>query len=298
MAPAPTGGPRTEFDERTMFPLNGWLMLLLGLVLVGGGAIRFVLDALDDETSLSPSQQVITGVVVVAGLVVLRGLFLIQPNQAVVLTFFGNYRGTVRVNGLRWTLPLYSRRTLSLRLHSFDGDVLKVNDRAGNPIEVSAVVVWRVGDTARAVFSVDNYREFVALQSEAAVRDVVASYSYDADGEQSLRAGGLLVAADLRARLTDRLGPSGVVVEEARLNHLAYAPEIAGAMLRRQQAQAVVAARASIVDGAVVIARNAVEELGSDGLVTLDAAQRAQIAANLLVVLCSDTAITPTLPMR
>lgn len=285
-----------------MYPISGWAMLPVGVGLVVIGVTRLVLAA-SSESIPSTAERVGASASVVLGLFVARGLMLIQPTHAVVLTFFGSYRGTVRVNGLRWTLPLYSRRPISLRLNTLDGAVLKVNDRAGNPVEVSAVVVWRVGDTARAAFAVEDYFEFVSVQSEAAVRDLVMAYRYDADADDEVP-GRTLHAADsevvdaLERRLAERLAPSGVVVAEARFNHLAYAPEIAGAMLRRQQAQAIISARASIVSGAVAIALGAVSELRSDGTLEMDPARQAELVGNLLVVLCSETAATPTLPVR
>jgi regulator of protease activity HflC (stomatin/prohibitin superfamily) len=223
------------------------------------------------------------------------GLFVVNPNETRVITLFGNYTGSVRDTGLWWVNPFTVRRRVSLRVRNFESGKLKVNDNDGNPIEIAAVVVWKVVDSAEAMFMVDNYEDFVKVQSEAAVRNLATSHPYDAhvEGEMSLRANPNEIAADLRREIQDRLEKAGVEVIEARISHLAYSPEIAGAMLRRQQASAVVAARAKIVAGAVGMVEMALEELSAKKVVDLDAERKAAMVSNMLVVLCSEQHIQP-----
>lgn len=225
----------------------------------------------------------------------LNGFFLLQPNQAAVLTLLGKYRGTVRADGWWWVNPLMQRRKLSLRVRTFDSDVLKVNDAVGNPIEIASVITWLVADTAKAAFEVEDYEAFVEIQTEAAVRHVASEYPYDdyEDGQLSLRANADEVTATLQAELQDRLQVAGVTVLDTRLRRLAYAPEIAGEMLRRQQASAVVAARKLIVDGAVGMVEHALEMLNERDVVELDEERKAAMVSNLLVVLCSDRGAQP-----
>ncbi|MEA3078178.1 MAG: hypothetical protein QOF60_3086 [Actinomycetota bacterium] len=224
-----------------------------------------------------------------------RGLFIIQPNQAKVLILFGSYRGTVRTNGFCWANPLYERRTISLRIRNLDSDVLKVNDAAGNPVEIAAVINWQVVDTAKALFDVENYDSFVHIQTETAVRHVASEYPYDnyEDEGLSLRANADEVTATLQAELQDRLRVAGVAVLDTRLRRLAYAPEIAGEMLKRQQASAVVGARQLIVQGAVGMVEQALRMLSEQGIVELDEERKAAMVSNLLVVLCSDRGAQP-----
>jgi len=232
------------------------------------------------------------------GLVFLAGLFIVNPNDSRVLVLFGVYKGTVKDNGFFWANPFYSKRRITLRARNLNGERLKVNDKAGNPIEIAAVVVWQVDDTYRASFEVDYYRDYVVIQSEAAVRHLAGAYPYDSfedhdNAELTLRAGRELVNAELEKELSARFARAGVTVIEARISHLAYAPEIAEAMLRRQQASAVVAARTQIVDGAVGMVELALHKLTSKGLVSLDEDKKATMVSNLLVVLCSESHATP-----
>lgn len=227
-------------------------------------------------------------------LLCLKGLFGVQPNQGVVLQLFGHYVGTERTAGLRWANPFYSRRSVSLRTRNFETTHLKVNDKDGNPIELGAVVVWNVVDTYEAIFQVDSYENYVKVQSEAALRNLAAAYPYDGhDGEKSLRGSMAEVAAHMREEIQERLQVAGVDVKEARISHLAYAPEIAGAMLQRQQASAIVAARQKIVEGAVGMVELALQQLEEHGTVKLDDERKAQMVSNLLVVLCGERAAQP-----
>jgi regulator of protease activity HflC (stomatin/prohibitin superfamily) len=226
------------------------------------------------------------------------GFFMLQPNEAAVITLFGAYLGTERAPGLRWTLPWNGRRRVSVRARNHAIETLKVNDKRGNPVEIGAVVVWRVEDTAKAVFDVDDFEQFVRVQSESALRHVATGYNYDegeehATGEVTLRAGADVVADALRQELQLRVELAGVRIEEAKLTHLAYAPEIAGAMLRRQQAEAVIAARAKIVVGAVSMVEMALRQLSEKNVVELDDERRAAMVSNLMVVLCSDRDAQP-----
>ncbi|HKQ19362.1 MAG TPA: SPFH domain-containing protein [Candidatus Eisenbacteria bacterium] len=225
------------------------------------------------------------------------GLFTVQPNQAVVLILFGTYVGTVRQSGWWWTNPFNTRKRISLRVRSLNGHTIKVNDQTGNPVEIAAVVVWKVRETAQAAFDVEDYEAFVTVQSETAVRHLATEYSYDdVDHDAiSLRGNTDKVSEFLRAELQERLRQAGVEVLEARLSHLAYAPEIAGAMLQRQQAGAIIAARQRIVDGAVGMVEMALERLARNRIVDLDPERKAAMVSNLLVVLCGERAATPVL---
>ena len=243
-----------------------------------------------------------TAVLFLAGALVLAGLYTLQPNEAAILQLFGNYRGTTRVSGLRGTNPFYTRRKISLRARNLNGERLKVNDKRGNPIEIAAVVVWRVDDTAKASFDVDSYENYVKLQSEAAVRHLASSFAYDhgertATGspEPTLLASTDIVARALVIELQQRLEKAGVVVEEARLMHLAYAPEIAQVMLRRQQAEAIIAARQKIVHGAVSMVEMALNELSDKKVVVLDDERRAAMVSNLMTVLCAESDVQPVI---
>lgn len=225
----------------------------------------------------------------------LKGLLTVEPNQGAVITLFGRYVGTVREPGLGWVNPFTSRRFVSVRVRNNETNKLKVNDARSNPIEIGAIVVWKVVDTAEAVFEVDNYEHYVNIQAEAAVRSLAQAYPYDAnhEGETTLAGHTAEISAALQKAVEDRLAKAGVQVIEARISHLAYAPEIAAAMLQRQQAGAVVAARRTIVDGAVGMVDHALELLAAKGIVSLDDERRAAMVSNLLVVLCSDRAATP-----
>jgi regulator of protease activity HflC (stomatin/prohibitin superfamily) len=226
-----------------------------------------------------------------------KGFFQVQPNQGVVLLLFGRYAGTARETGLRWTNPFLTKRAVSLRVRNFESSKLKVNDADGNPIEIAAVIVWQVVDTAEAVFQVDDYENYVHIQSESALRQMAQSYPYDAhdDGKPSLRSHGDEITAHLRDRIQERLGRAGVQVLEARISHLAYAQEIAQAMLQRQQAGAIIAARTKIVEGAVSMVQMALEQLSRQRIVELDEERRAAMVSNLLVVLCGERGTQPVL---
>ncbi|RMX07972.1 SPFH domain-containing protein [Corticibacter populi] len=234
-------------------------------------------------------------VAVPAALVVIKGLYMLEPNQSAVLSLFGRYVGTVRQEGLRWNNPFFSKRRISLRVRNFESSMLKVNDLEGNPIEIAAVIVWQVQDSAEAVYNVDDYESYVRIQSEAALRALAGSYPYDQheDGQVSLRSHPHEVSHELQRQIAERLGKAGVEVIEARISHLAYAPEIAQAMLQRQQANAVIAARAKIVAGAVGMVEMALAELEKNGTVPLDDAHKADLVGNLLVVLCSERGTQP-----
>ncbi|MBI4877946.1 MAG: SPFH domain-containing protein [Acidobacteria bacterium] len=227
--------------------------------------------------------------------VLMVGLFSVQPNQGVVLQLFGRYTGTVRNSGLRWANPFYSKKPVSLRVRNFETGHLKVNDLDGNPIEIAAVVVWKVVDTAEAVFQVDNCENYVHVQSEAALRNLATAYSYDSheEAKMSLRANTAEVAAHLKTEIQERLSKAGVEVQEARISHLAYAPEIAAAMLQRQQASAIIAARQKIVDGAVGMVEMALERLARNNVLELDEERKAAMVSNLLVVLCGERGTQP-----
>ncbi|HEY2967411.1 MAG TPA: SPFH domain-containing protein [Casimicrobiaceae bacterium] len=237
------------------------------------------------------------------GVLLLAGLYTVQPNEAAILQLFGSYRGTTRTTGLRGTNPFYTRRKISLRARNLNGERLKVNDKRGNPIEIAAVVVWRVDDSAKASFDVDNYENYMKLQSEAAVRHLASSFAYD-EGDGAAAAGQqqptLLASADVVTRalvleLQQRLDKAGIVVEEARLTHLAYAPEIAQVMLRRQQAEAIIAARTKIVHGAVSMVEMALKELSAKQVVDLDDERKAAMVSNLMTVLCAESEVQPVI---
>lgn len=223
------------------------------------------------------------------------GFFMVQPKQARVLTLFGSYVGTVKATGLRWTIPFFGRRNISLRIRNFESGQLKVNDNHGNPIEIATVVVWAVEDTAQAVFEVDNYESYVSIQSEAALRNMATTYPYDIyeEGDIALRSHTQVISDALTKEVQNRLENAGMKVIEARISHLAYAPEIANAMLQRQQATAIIAAREKIVQGAVGMVDLALEQLSSKGIVDLDEERKAAMVSNLLVVLCGDQNTQP-----
>ncbi len=247
------------------------------------------------------ANQVVPAVLFMLGLVITlicyKGFFMVQPNQAKVLQLFGTYVGSVRQTGLRWANPFYSKEPVSLRVRNFESGMMKVNDSSGNPVDIAAVVVWKVVDSAEAVFEVDDYKSFVQIQSEAALRNLATRYPYEAhnDEEIALRSDPQAIAEKLRDEVQDRLEKAGVEVIEARISHLAYAQEIASAMLKRQQAQAIVAARRQIVDGAVGMVKMALTELKEQGVVDLDEERKANMVSNLLVVLCSEENVQPVI---
>lgn len=280
--------PTPSVRERKAFAPAGGLWLLLCLVLLAGGIALAV--------GSDGSWRVAPGVVLIVGAVILlRGLVTVAPGQARVLQFFGRYAGTVRADGLRWVNPFTAKRQISTRIRNHETDVLKVNDLDGNPVEIAAVVVWQVADTARAVFEVDDFKRFVGIQAETAVRHIATSYAYDShDSDQlSLRENADEITEKLSAEIAARVEPAGVHVVESRITHLAYAPEIAGAMLQRQQAGAVIAARNRIVEGAVGMVQAALNRLNEENIVDLDEERKAAMVSNLLVVLCSDRATQP-----
>lgn len=282
----------SKSSERPASTANGVLMLLIGLaLLIAGPAVV----AINPDNGL----QVAGGIsVAVLGLLLVCGLYSLQPNEGMAILLFGDYRGTDRKTGLRWVLPWYSRKKISLRVRNLTSDKLKVNDRRGSPIEIAANVVWRVQDSAQALFDVDDYQAFVNIQVDTALRDIASHYAYDHGDESdapemTLRADAEDVAARLRDELVGRVRVAGVAVDEARLAHLAYAPEIAGAMLKRQQAEAVLSARRLIVKGAVGMVESALTDLGERGVVDLDEDRKAAMVSNLLVVLCADREAQP-----
>jgi hypothetical protein len=282
-------------NERTAFSLAGIpvVLILIAAWLVGG---YWLLETLGAHGQPPGPAQIVPIAPVFALLAFLgKGFFQVQPNQGQVLQLFGRYSGTVREEGLRWTNPFYAKRPISLRMRNFESGKLKVNDSDGNPIEIAAVVVWQVVDTAEAVFCVDDYENFVQIQSESALRQMAQSYPYDSHDTKapSLRSHGDVVNAHLRDEIQQRLGKAGVKVMESRISHLAYAQEIAQAMLQRQQAGAIIAARTRIVEGAVSMVEMALSELGKRGVVDLDNERRAAMVSNLLVVLCGERGTQP-----
>jgi regulator of protease activity HflC (stomatin/prohibitin superfamily) len=277
--------------ERDRWAVSGWVALWVLLALVVWCGYAAVHSLVGREPWWAGGWFLLE----VASLVCLGGLFVVNPNEGRVLQLFGDYRGTVKQPGLRWANPFYTKRQISLRVRNFESGRLKVNDTDGNPIEIAAVVVWRVVDTAEACFHVDDYENYVKVQTEAAVRNLATRYPYDTheDHQVSLRGNTTAVAGDLKHEIQERLARAGVEAIEARLSHLAYAPEIAGAMLRRQQAGAIIAARQKIVEGAVGMVDMALERLSHSSMVQLDEDRKAAMVSNLLVVLCADREAQP-----
>ena len=264
------------------------LVVLLALQILSVGAV----------IALPGMVKIMAGLAAVIVFIGWFGFYMVQPNQGKVLQLFGQYAGTDRNNGLRWANPLYSKKSVSLRVRNFESGRLKVNDANGNPIEIAAVIVWKVVDTAEAVFEVDDYENYVTIQSEAALRNLATSYPYEHNGEDeqlSLRSDSNAIALKLKNEVQDRLQKAGVDVLEARLSHLAYAPEIAQAMLQRQQASAVLAARKIIVQGAVGMVADALEQLKAQDVVELDGERKAAMVSNLLIVLCGDQQAKPVI---
>lgn len=296
-------------QQRQIRVANGWVMLPVTILIFLVGVwlfVRFILMAIEADSQGTPPTfagwATLVSSLVVLGLGIFScfGYFTLQPNQARVLILFGAYRGTVRKDGFHWTNPLNTKKPISLRARNLNGEQLKVNDKRGNPIEIAAVVVWHINDTAQAIFDVDDYTDYVTVQSESAVRHLANCYAYDhgEDGEEletTLRSGVEEVSVALQSELQARLAKAGVVVEEARLTHLAYAPEIAGAMLRRQQAEAIIAARKKIVHGAVSMVEMALNELSEKNVVELDEERKASMVSNLLVVLCGEAEAHPVI---
>jgi regulator of protease activity HflC (stomatin/prohibitin superfamily) len=286
-----TAAALSHTQERKANTSNGGFVLLLTLVVLG-----LAIWALIQTISYDSGPMALLMVILVFTFIfMLVGFYSLQPNEAAAITLFGNYKGTDRTPGLRWVLPWYTKKKISLRVRNVTGEKLKVNDKRGNPIEIAAVVVWRVTDSAQALFDVDHYQTFVDIQIETAVREIASHFAYDhaQEGEATLRGDADQVSALLREKLQERTSVAGVVVDETKLSHLAYAPEIAGAMLRRQQAEAVLAARRFIVQGAVEMVQHALEQLSERDIVKLDDERRAAMVSNLLVVLCGDRDAQP-----
>ena len=284
--------------ERVRNGVSGLPVLLGLLVLMAGTLALFVSGArtVPEAPRLATAMMVAATVAGVLELFLMLGLFVVNPNEARVMQLFGDYAGTAKTTGLRWANPFYSKKRISQRVRSFESAHLKVNDKEGNPIEIGAVVVWKVVDTAEATFEVDNYETYVRVQSEAALRNAATSYPYDSHDEAnviSLRGTTGAVAEHLKEEMQQRLQKAGVEVVETRISHLAYAPEIAAAMLQRQQAGAIIAARQRIVEGAVGMVEMALASLAHKGIVTLDEERKAAMVSNLLVVLCGEKAATP-----
>lgn len=277
--------------ERLKPTLAGIPMLLVFLVMLCAGVVSAIWGGKQDIPIL-----VVVGLLgILAGIILLSGLFKVAPNQAKVLQLFGDYRGTSKDPGLRWANPFYSKQRVSLRVRNFETGKLKVNDKDGNPVEIAAVVVWKVVDTAEAIFEVDEFEHYVHVQSEAALRNLATGYHYDAHEEDDISLSGSTnaVSEQLKIEIQKRLSKAGVDVIEARISHLAYAPEIAAAMLQRQQASAVVAARTKIVEGAVGMVELALQELSEQNILELDDERKASMVSNLMVVLCSDKSTQP-----
>lgn len=273
-------------SEKITKAMSGYSILVLFFALLG--------IAVFSGINQMPIPAILLGTI---AFFILPGFSVINPNEGLVITLFGVYKGTVKQNGFLWMNPFFTKKKVSLRAMNLNGSPIKVNDKVGNPIEIAAVIVWQVQDTAKAVFEVDNYFQFIAVQSEAAVRSLAGAYPYDhfEDEESSitLRAGTQIVNEKLEDELNERLSRAGILILEARISHLAYSAEIAGAMLQRQQAQAVVAARKTIVEGAVGMVEMALEKLSERNIVDLDDERKAAMVSNLLVVLCAEKSVSP-----
>ena len=283
--------------EKTMTAFSGFKAVAISFALVVIGIISMVHA---QENPSEAARWIIIGMLCIGSAIfMIKGLVVVEPNYGIVLTFFGEYVGTLKVNGLQFVNPLYSKLKISLRSQSIESTRLKVNDKLGNPIEIAAVIVWQVKDTYKAVFEVTNFNEYIKNQSEAAVRHLATSYPYDNIEDETahitLRDGGQAVIEMLEAELSDRLSNAGVLIIEARISHLAYAAEIAGAMLQRQQATAIVAARTKIVEGAVGMVEMALSMLSEKEIVALDDEKKAAMVSNLMVVLCGEKAASPVL---
>lgn len=286
--------------EKIVRPLSGYLALVISLLLLGASIYGFINGGTRFDAGGNGTIGILVGVLsLIAFIFFIKGLMIIQPNHSRVMTFFGKYVGSVKENGLFFINPLYGTQKISLRSENLQGQTLKVNDRMGNPIEIGAVIVWKVGDTYKAAFDVERYVEYVRTQSEAAVRHLAVSFPYDNLEDEhasiTLRDGGEKVNQILEQELAERLARAGIIVQEARIAHLAYAPEIAGAMLQRQQATAIVAARTKIVEGAVGMVDLALKKLSQENVVELDDERKATMVSNLMVVLCAEKAVTPVL---
>ena len=281
--------------EKRAFRLPGFAVLAALVVLLAVAVLAAVIDgggSIDTENAPGPL-TILAGLILLAEVIVATGFVILNPNEAVVVQFVGTYLGTVREPGLSWVLPLTSTRRVTLRVRNFETPIMKVNDLDGNPVEIAAVVVWRVVDTAKATFAVEEYEQYVRIQTETAVRHLAASYPYDSPEDVVSMRDAVQVAEELTAEIRERAVLAGVEVIESRITHLAYAPEIAQAMLQRQQAGAVVAARSRIVEGAVGMVQMALAKLREDDVVDLDEERKAAMVSNLLVVLCGDRGPQP-----
>lgn len=288
---------KLNYMEKTIKPASGFTVLILSIVFFAGGVALAV--AANPENGGSSALFILGLLLIVASLFLLAGLIIINPNHSRVCVFFGKYAGTVKDNGLKFVNPFFKRIKISLRSQNLESSKLKVNDKMGNPIEIGAVIVWQVRDTYKAAFEVANYDQYVKVQSEAAIRHLANSFPYDnledETADITLRDGAVKVNQILEDELNERLAPAGLVIIEARISHLAYAAEIAGAMLQRQQATAIVAARTKIVEGAVGMVEMALEMLAAKQVVMLDDEKKAAMVSNLMVVLCGEKAASPVL---
>ena len=276
------------------FPALPGLPILIGLILVVCGSVYGIVAGAGSD---NPWLVVVSALSLLLAVFLLVGHFVVNPNEGRVLQFFGDYVGTAKTAGLRWANPFYTKKRISLRVRNFESARLKVNDNEGNPIEIAAVVVWRVVDTAEAMFQVDDYNNYVKVQTESALRNLATSYTYDThdEAQMSLRGHTAAVAEHLKKEIQERLSRAGVEAIEARISHLAYAPEIAASMLQRQQAGAIIAARQRIVEGAVGMVEMALDMLSRRGIVTLDNERKAAMVSNLLVVLCGERSTQPVI---
>ncbi|MEO8017875.1 MAG: SPFH domain-containing protein [Pseudomonadota bacterium] len=290
-----TPGGTEEVDFKSF---SGYLALLLAFASLVAIPILIGTAPRGEYGGIHPPVLLIIGCVILF-VALIKGVYILQPNQSALMMLFGSYRGTDYSTGLRWANPFLNKKKVTLRLRNFNSEKLKVNDKRGNPIEIAAAVVWKVSDTARAVLDIDDYERYVPIQAESALRHLANEYSYDAhDDEQAeltLRGGGDEIVSRLKRELQERFEKAGLMVEDARLTHLAYAPEIAGAMLRRQQAEAVIGARKQIVLGAVSMVEMALKGLTERGVVELDDERRAAMVSNLLVVLCAESEAKPVI---
>jgi regulator of protease activity HflC (stomatin/prohibitin superfamily) len=286
----------TMTKEKTITSSNGlgYLFLILFLLLFAVAVIIFRANKPSDDY-MDAVYIVFSIVVILVAFLMMAGFYTIEPNFAVVILLFGKYIGTDRSEGFHWANPFYSKKKLSLRTNNFDSQKLKVNDKKGNPIEISVVVVWRVNETAEALFAVEDYKTYTIVQSESAIRHIATLYPYDVTDDEpiSLRSSIDEVSLALAKEIQERIAGAGIIIEETRINHLAYAPEIAHAMLQRQQAEAVIAARTKIVDGAVGMVEMALKRLSEENVIQLDEERKAAMVGNLMVVLCSDRSAQP-----
>jgi len=295
----PTSHKKTQ--EKSTATLAGGFLLVLaiaGFFLMAWMGFQGIMIGESGGDGMLVAIYIIgAAVVLLASILILSGLYSLQQNESAAITLFGNYKGTDKRPGLRWVIPWYSRKKISLRVRNVTSETLKVNDKKGNPIEIAAVIVWRVVDTAQALFDVDDYDTFVNIQVETSLREITSHFAYDhGEGDEpTLRADGVKVGEMLQERLNERVAVAGVTIDEARISHLAYAPEIASSMLRRQQAEAVLEARAKIVHGAVSMVESALQQLSEREIVVLDDERKAAMVSNLLVVLCADREAQPVI---